>query len=265
MDIQVRGKEAFVANGGRAHDAALPWLVFVHGAAMDHSAWYLQTRYFAYHGFNVAAVDLPGHGRSEGPLIPTIDGMADWLADLLDALGASSATIAGHSMGALTALEFAARHPAKIDKLALLGVANPMPVGQPLLDASKADDHAAFDMITLFGLAKQSQLGGNPTPGLWMSGCVTRLQEESDPGVLFNDFTACNNYQDGEDAATAVDVGDAGSIVIVGAEDRMTAPKSARALAAQIKGAEVSIIPGSGHMMMLETPNEVIAALKTIL
>ena len=262
MDIQVRNKKAFVANGGRAHDAALPWLVFVHGAAMDHSAWYLQTRYFAYHGFNVAAVDLPGHGRSEGPLVSTIGGMADWLAELLDALGAPSATIAGHSMGALTALDFAARYPSKIDKLALLGVANPMPVGQPLLDAAEADDHAAFDMITLFGLAKQSQLGGNPTPGLWMSGCVTRLQEESDAGVLFNDFPACNNYQDGEEAAAAVD---AGSIVIVGAEDRMTAPKSARALAAQIKGAEVSIIPGSGHMMMLETPDEVIAALKKIL
>ena len=262
MDIQVRNKKAFVANGGRAHDAALPWLVFVHGAAMDHSAWYLQTRYFAYHGFNVAAVDLPGHGRSEGPLVSTIGGMADWLAELLDALGAPSATIAGHSMGALTALDFAARYPSKIDKLALLGVANPMPVGKPLLDASEANDHAAFDMITLFGLAKQSQLGGNPTPGLWMSGCVTRLQEESDPGVLFNDFTACNNYQDGEDAAAAVDVD---SIVIVGAEDRMTAPKSARALAAQINGAQVSIIPGSGHMMMLETPDDVIAALKTIL
>jgi pimeloyl-ACP methyl ester carboxylesterase len=262
MDIQVQNKKAFVANGGRAHDATLPWLIFVHGAAMDHSAWYLQTRYFAWHGFNVAAVDLPGHGRSDGPLIPTIGGMADWLADLLDALGAASATIVGHSMGALTALDFAARYPAKIDKLALLGVANPMPVGKPLLDASEANDHVAFDMITLFGLAKQSQLGGNPTPGLWMSGCVTRLQEESDPGVLFNDFTACNNYLDGEDAAGSVK---ADSIVIVGAEDRMTAPKSARALATQIKGAEVSVIPGSGHMMMLETPNEVIAALKSIL
>jgi pimeloyl-ACP methyl ester carboxylesterase len=262
MDIQVQGKKAFVTTGGRPHDAAQPWLIFVHGAAMDHTAWALQARYFAHHGYNVVAVDLPGHGRSDGPAIPTIGGMADWVADLMDALEIKSASLAGHSMGALTTLEFAALHPSRLDKMALLGVSNPMPVGAPLLASAEANDHMAFDLITMFGLAKRAQIGGNPTPGLWMTAGALRLLETTPPGVLFNDFSACNNYQDGEASADKVA---ANCVVIIGAEDRMAMPKSAQALAGQIKGARVSVIEGCGHMMMIEAPDDVVAALKTIL
>ena len=103
MDITVDGKPAFAATGGQAFEEGRPAIVFIHGGGMDHSVWALQTRYFAYHGRNVLAVDLPGHGRTPGPALTTIAAMADWVMALLDALGIEDAALAGHSMGSLVA------------------------------------------------------------------------------------------------------------------------------------------------------------------
>ncbi len=87
MEFSVDDKSVFAATGGRPFDPALPSIVFVHGAAMDHTVWALQTRYFAHHGRNVLAIDLPGHGRSAGPALADMGAMADWVIRVLDALG----------------------------------------------------------------------------------------------------------------------------------------------------------------------------------
>ena len=117
MEFLVDGKTAFAATGGRAFDAARPAILFVHGAANDHSVWHLPARYFAHHGFAVAAIDLPGHGRSEGAPLETIDDMAAWLGRARDAIGLGRAVLAGHSMGALIVLSAAAAAPERTDKL----------------------------------------------------------------------------------------------------------------------------------------------------
>src|SRR5246127_4127615 len=114
MDLHVNGKQAFVGTGGREFNASLPAVVLLHGAGFDHSTWALHSRWFAHHGFSVLAPDLPGHGRSTGKPLPAIADMADWTATLLDAAGATKATLVGHSMGSLIALETAARHPDRV-------------------------------------------------------------------------------------------------------------------------------------------------------
>jgi pimeloyl-ACP methyl ester carboxylesterase len=70
MDLDINGQKAYAYTGGKAFDATLPTVVFIHGAQNDHSVWGLQSRWFAHHGFGVLAVDLPGHGRSEGDRCP---------------------------------------------------------------------------------------------------------------------------------------------------------------------------------------------------
>ena len=109
----MNGSETFVATGGREFDVAQPTVVLLHGAGFDHTAWALHSRWLAHHGHSVLAPDLPGHGRSSGAPIPTIAGMADWTAALLDAAGVAKAWLVGHSMGSLIAIETAARHPSK--------------------------------------------------------------------------------------------------------------------------------------------------------
>ncbi len=112
-------------------------MVFIHGALHDHSGWTLLARWCAHHGFGVLALNQPGHGRSAGPPLPSVEALADWTLALLDAAGVQQATLVGHSMGSLIALEAAARAPERITRLVLLGTAYPMKVSDALLNTAR--------------------------------------------------------------------------------------------------------------------------------
>ncbi len=267
MKLSVNGTEAFAATGGREFDASLPCVVLIHGAGFDHSAWALHSRWFAHHGFSVLAPDLPGHGRSAGPSLRTVAAMADWISALLDAAGSAKAYVKahgkahliGHSMGSLIALETAARHPEKVSALSLIGTAATMTVGPDLLQAAEANDHAAIDMVSIWGLGFNAELGGSLAPGLWMHGGAQRVLQHCAPGVLFSDLTACNTYQDALAAAAKVTVP---TTFILGDKDMMTPARAGKTLAAGIPHARTIVLPGAGHMLMAERPDELLAALK---
>jgi len=259
MQLTVNGADVFIATGGKAFDPSLPTVAFLHGAGMDHTAWALHDRWFAHHGHNVLAPDLPGHGRSGGKPLPTIADMADWTAALLDAAGASIARLIGHSMGSLIALEMAARHPAKVSGLALIGTAAAMTVGPDLLKAAEANDRAAIDMVSIWGLGHQAELGGSLSPGLWMHGGAQRVLEQCRDGVLFSDLAACNAYQNAVAAAATVKVP---VTLVLGERDMMTPAKAGKALAAALPGSRTVVLEGAGHMMMAERPDELLVALR---
>jgi pimeloyl-ACP methyl ester carboxylesterase len=259
MRILVDGSDTFVATGGKTFDPALRTIVFLHGAGMDHSVWALLARSFAHHGHGVLAPDLPGHGRSAGAPLSSIAALADWTAALIDAAGLAQARIVGHSMGSLVALESAARHPGKVDGLGLIATAAAMRVSDDLLNAAKADDRAAVDMIAIWGEGYRATFGGSLAPGLWMLGGAERLLEHSAPGVIFADLAACSDYQDALAAAAKVTVP---SIVIQGSRDVMTPLKGGKAIAAAIAGCRLAVIEGAGHMLMSERPDDVLAALR---
>jgi pimeloyl-ACP methyl ester carboxylesterase len=258
MNLTVDGRQAYAYTAGRALDAKLPSVVFVHGAANDHSAFLLQSRYFAYHGGNALAVDLPGHGRSAGPPLATIAAMADWLASLLDAAGIATAALVGHSMGSLVVLECAARHPAHARALALIGTSAPMPVGEVLMGAAREDRHAALDMLNIWGHSSAAQLGGNTVPGMWMTGAYLRLLERAKPQVLHVDLKACHEYADGPTSAAKVRCP---TLFILGSRDMMTPSRSAKDLQAAIPEARTAVFEGTGHALMAERPDAVLDAL----
>lgn len=262
MNLTVDGERVFAATGGRPFDTALPAVVFVHGAGMDHTNWALQTRYFAHRGRSVLAVDLPGHGKSGGKPLASIGDIADWLARLIEAAGLENAALAGHSMGALAVLDCAARHSGKVRALALLGVAPKMPVHPDLLAAAAADDHRAFELVTDWGHGPGAHRGRHPAPGLWMLGGAEALLERCPPGVLHNDLAACNAYRDAPAAAAKVACP---TLLVLGADDRMTPARAGQTLAEAIPDARTALIPGSGHMMMTEASDATLDALKTIL
>jgi pimeloyl-ACP methyl ester carboxylesterase len=259
MKLSVNGAEVFIATGGREFDKSLPVVVFIHGAGFDHSTWALHTRWFAHHGFAVLAPDLPGHGRSAGPSLSSIADMADWTAALLDAAGSTKAHLIGHSMGSLISLETAARHPDKVSALSLIGTAATMTVGPDLLKAAEANEQDALDMVSIWGLGFKAELGGSLAPGLWMHGGAQAVLQTCEPGVLFRDLSACNSYTNALAAAASVKVP---ATLILGERDMMTPLKAGKTLAVAIPHARTVVVPGAGHMIMAERPDELLAALK---
>jgi pimeloyl-ACP methyl ester carboxylesterase len=262
MRLKVHGHDIYAYTGSRAPDRTLPTLVFVHGAANDHSVWALQSRYFTYHGWNVLAVDLPGHGRSGGDALPSVEAIADWIPMLLDAAAVDRAALVGHSLGALAVLECAARHPDRVTKIVLTGPAAPMTVSDDLLAAAKTDDHVAFELINGWSYSAGKQLGGNRMPGMWLTGNAMRLMERTRPGVLHADLRACHAYAAGLEAAAKLRCP---ALLILGARDIMAPPKNAQALIAALPEPRVVMLPDCGHALMAEQPDAVLDALRAYL
>lgn len=258
MYLTVDNRKAFTYTGGQPFDPARPTIVFIHGAAHDHSVWALQSRYFAHHGCNVLAVDLPGHGRSEGPLMDAVPSMADWVMRFCDAAGAREVSLVGHSMGSLIALEAASRHGKRVKKLALLGAAYPMQVSGALLAAARDNEPEAWQMVNVWSHAPAMMAGGNPTPGLWLLGRNLRVMQRCAPGVMHSDLNACNNYRGGETAAAGVSCP---TLLVLGRRDLMTLPKIGKALGKTIAGSRTMVIEDAGHSMMVEAPDAVLDAL----
>ncbi len=262
MRLDVNGNECYAYTGARPLDTAKPAIVFVHGAAHDHSVWALQSRYFAHHGCNVLAVDLPGHGRSNGGALPTIEAIAAWIPRVLDAAGLAKAALVGHSLGSLAVLECAARHPDRVTKAALLGPAAPMLVSDELLAAALGDVHLAYELINGWSYSAGKQLGGNAIPGMWMTGNAMRLLERTRPGVLHVDLLACQSYAGGLRAAAAVRCP---VLAVLGARDLMTPVKGAQALLVALADPRTVMLPDTGHAMMAEQPDAVLDALRAFL
>ncbi|WER44618.1 alpha/beta hydrolase [Cupriavidus sp. WKF15] len=263
MELKLAGQPAYAYTGGKPFDPALPCAVFVHGAQNDHSVWALQTRWFANHGFSVLAVDLPGHNRSKGAPLATVEAMADWVMSLVAAAGVTAPVLVfGHSMGSLIALECAARHPQSVRGIAMLATAYPMKVSDALLDAALNREDQAIAMVNAWSHSSLANKPSSPGPGAWMQGGSQRLMERvsrNNPSVhvFHNDFTACNTYAHGEEAAAALACP---ALFITGSKDMMTSPKAAQALAAKMANASMVSVP-CGHAMMGERPDEVLDAL----
>lgn len=265
MKLTVNGREAFAYTGGKPFDASLPCVVFIHGAVNDHSVWTLLARWFAHHGHSVLAVDLPGHKRSAGPALKTVEEMADWLLVLLDAAGVQRATLAGHSMGSLVALEAAAMAPERVTHLALLGTCVPMPVPQQLLDLSLTDVSAAIDRVVTFSFSTLAAKPSYPGPGVWLRGASRSLMHQvmaaqGDTRLSHTDFSACNGYTTGLAAAERVNCP---SALVLGRLDQMTLPKAAAEIATRLK-ATTHTLP-AGHFLMQESPDPVLSALRDLL
>lgn len=262
MELTVQGQRSYCYTGGKAFDAKLPTVVFIHGAQHDHSVWILQTRYFAHHGYSVLAVDLPGHGRSEGEPLASVEAMADWLLALLDAAGVQQATLIGHSMGSLVALEATARAPQRVLRLAMVGTAYPMKVSEALLNASRDDVQSAIDMVNIWSHSTIAQKPSCPGPGFSTMDGNKRLMQRiaaGHPAPVFHiDFSACNNYANGEAAARAVPCP---TLLLLGSRDMMTSPKATAALREALADNRVVQVPDCGHNLMAEQPDAVLDAL----
>ncbi len=270
MELIVNGARTYCYTGGKAFDAAKPTVVMIHGVLNDHSVWILQSRYLANHGWNVLAVDLPGHCRSGGEAPASVEEAAGFIAGLLDAAGVERAALVGHSWGSLIALEAAAQLKDRISHLVLVGTAYPMKVSQALLDASLNEPEAALKMINVFS---RSTLASPPSalgPGTWVYGASLALgrrvlASNRQVNVFHRGFKACDNYANGEQAIAQISCP---VLFLLGAQDQMTMPKAAQGLIGKGResGKQVQVLNlPVGHHQMTETPEQTLFAIRDFL
>ena len=261
MRIEINGNEVFYGTGSGTPSDAANTLIFVHGAGFDHTIWVMPARYFARHGWRVVALDLPGHGRSQGQAVTSIAQMADWLAQVIDAVSPNQqASVVGHSMGSLVAMSLAARHANKVQKLALLGTSAPMPVADVLLNAALDNDQAAIDMTNTWSHSARGSLGSSQNPGVSNLHIGERLLQQAGAGVFHTDLAACNGF-----TADGLAEVKQPTLVIIGDEDKMTPPRAGLAVADQLPHVQQRRLAGCGHSMLSEQPNQVLDELAAFL
>ena len=266
MEFVVNGHRTWCYTGGKALDPARPTVVFIHGVLNDHSVWILQSRWFANHGWNVLAVDLPGHCRSEGAPPASVEEAADFVIALMDAAGIAKAALVGHSFGSLIALEAASRAPGRVSHLAMVGTAYPMAVSPALLEGALHDPQRA---ITLVNNLSHSLLAPPPSslgPGTWLYGSSRALMRRvlasnRQANVFHIGFKACNDYTNGEAAMAAVTCP---VLFLLGASDQMTPPRATTTLIGKAAAAKVVTVK-AGHALLSEAPDDVLFALRDFL
>ena len=270
MELTVQGHPAYCYTGGKAFDPAKPTVVFIHGVLNDHSVWGLQSRSLANHGWNVLAVDLPGHCRSGGEAPRSVEDAAEFIGGLLDAAGVQRAALVGHSWGSLIALEAASRLKDRITHLVLVGTAYPMKVSPQLLEDSLHRPEKAIHAITVFSWSTLAPPPSVLGPGTWVWGASKALARRvlaSNPkvNVFHRGFQACDSYANGEQAIAQVTCP---ILFVLGASDQMTHPKAAQTLVKSAREAgrtvQVQQLP-VGHHQMSEAPEATLQALRDFL
>lgn len=227
--------------------AASPPVVFVHGAGGTHQQWLYQVRDLAQ--APTYALDLPGHGRSEGPGRDSITGYADWLVAFLDVAELEQVVLVGHSMGGGIALDVALRYPDRLAGLGLIATGARLRVAPAILDSMHKSKDAAVRLIcgAAFGPEAPEEMAR-----------LGRRQMGATPAdVLHGDFVACDAF----DVMDQLGRIETPTLVLCGTQDRLTPVKYAVNLRDGIPGARLTLVEGAGHMVMIEQPAAVVRAL----
>lgn len=262
MKFQYSGQEVYASTGGREHQAGQPYLIFIHGAGSSHLVWSQQSRSFAYAGYNVLAVDFPGHNLSGGAPLESVEEQADWLIGVMDHLKIDKATLVGHSLGGLVCIEVEHKASDRVEKIAFVATSYSVPVGDPLLDSAGTKEQLAKNAMTAWGLGPEAHHYDNTVPGFSHVGFGLRTMDLNPEGAVAADLHACNNYDSGEEKAANIKCP---TMCVFGRKDKMTHIKSGMKLAAVLPNNTLHVLEDSGHTIPGERPHELNAFLREFL
>ena len=251
MPYTAVGSERIFYTRRAALTPGAPQLILVHGAGGNHQHWGAAIRNLR--SANVLALDLPGHGRSSGTGHQTIGDYAAFVVGFMDALGLKRAIIAGHSMGGATAMTTALNYPQRVAGLILVGTGARLRVLPKILEGTLDDFENTVELICGYAYAQRAPRE------LVRQGQQQMLRVV--PQTIHDDFAACNAF----DITERLEEIRCPTLVICGTEDTLTPPKYASFLAERIAGAELKLVEGAGHMVMVEKAGEVAEAIAAAL
>jgi len=241
--IELNNKKVFASDAGKIFEKEKHTIILLHGSGLTHIVWSLTEQYLSNKGYNILAIDLPGHGNSEGPSLKSIEEIAEWLEKIINKIEIQHLTILGHSQGCLEAIEYVSKYSSKIKNLILVGGSYKITVNQDLIDLASAGDKDSIKLIMKWGYEGSKKfIGGNPVEKIINSSRAIRE-------ILAVDLIACNNYKNGFEAAKSIKCP---TLLIFGELDKMVSLEKSKKFAELIPNAETYIIQNCGHMIMFE-------------
>ncbi|MDT7561973.1 MAG: hypothetical protein QOG76_597 [Pseudonocardiales bacterium] len=245
--MQVNGKELAVEVDGEG-----PAVLLVHGLGGTSNFYQVQADALAER-FRVIRVDSAGAGRSPVADGISIESHADDLAAVLDALDVDSAAVVGHSMGTLVVRALAARHPAKVSALALLGAVREPPEAGRQAQRDRAavlreKGTAAVAPGVVANALSETTRQRRPE----VAAFVRELVMRQDPEGYARNCEALGGATDPGPIATSLPL-----LLITGDDDKVGPPEASQELADAHGNAAVEILPGVGHWTALEAAGPV--------
>ena len=228
-------------------------VIFIHGAGGTHLSWPPQLRRLPDQ--NIFALDLPGHGKSDGMGRQSIEAYAEDVVAFMTAVKIRTAVIVGHSMGSAIALTLALKYPKRVRGLALIGGGAKLRVSPSILDGAKNENTFLPTVKMITGYSFSSN-----TPPRLVELAMERMAETR-PSVLYNDFLACDAFN----IADQIEQIQTPTLILCGTEDKMTPLKYSESLRDKIPNAQLEVIDDAGHMSMLEQPDAVADSLSRFL
>ena len=243
MIFEIDNKKVFVSDAGQAINKTKDTIVLLHGSGLSHIVWSLTQQYLSNKNYNVLAIDLPGHGNSEGESLKSIEEISEWLEEVFSELNISKITIIGHSQGCLEALEYYSKYPKRVKNLVFVGGSYRMSVNQDLIDLAEDGDDQAVKLMMKWGYVDSKRfIGGNPVEKIINSPRDIRK-------ILAIDLVACNNYKNGSEALKSINCP---TLFIFGELDKMVNLEKGKKFAELIPNSKTHIIKECGHMIMFE-------------
>ncbi len=247
MIIEVENRKVFSSDVGHTFDKNKHSILLIHGSGQSHVVWSLTDQYLSDQGYNVFALDLPGHGNSEGESLKSIEEMASWLDKVVKKIGIIDLTILGHSQGCLVALEYFNKFPQKIKNMVFVAGSYEIPVNKKLIDLAQGGDMESLNLMMKWGYGYSKQfIGGNPLQKILNSSREVRE-------VLAVDLIACNNYKNGINCVKKIKCP---TFFIFGDLDKMIRLEKGKEFSGLIPGSKMHIIKDCGHMIILENAFE---------
>ena len=247
LDFLIDNNKVFSLNTGAKFDKKNHTIVLLHGSGQSHVVWSLTAQYLSDQNYNVLALDLPGHGNSDGESLRSIEDMATWLEKVIKKLGIKEFSLVGHSQGCLVALEYVNRYVDKVKNIVFVAGSYEIPVNKNLIDLANSGDMESLNLMMKWAYGNSKQfIGGNPLKKILNSSREVRE-------VLGVDLVACNNYKNGSNAVKKIKCP---TFFIFGEIDKMIKVEKGKEFASLIANSKTHIIQNCGHMIILENAFE---------
>ncbi len=252
-ELMVRGTRIHYLESRANRAGEKTPILFLHGSGGNAGAW-MKVMTGLDAGYTSWAVDLPGHGSSEGEGLKTIRDYSLFVRDFLEALGAETAVLGGHSMGGAIVQDFSLVYPEKIKALLLIGTGARLRVLPEILElhrkAAMGEEEPKFFPDAFYGKTPTEIIAEGE-----------REWAKTGPKARYFDFMACDQF----DILKEVDKIHVPSLIVCGKEDRMTPVKYSEFLNRKIIGSRMQVIERAGHMLMLEAPQALSEAILSFL